>query len=257
MGSLLNRHIRVTPQTSVYSCRWTKTSQSVYTNTHTATHSLVFIRQCWHSALRRRHSSRAQRRAGSADERQKETKKNSQNKKKRSAADGGTTENSRLLRNKCEKKEYLGSDPRHAGRGGAGYCSWLLQGPPVCLSVRPSACLERCLCVCLASAPLCVSDVSFFISLYAPVTFLFSLHLSLPPTFLLRLCESLCVCLFVSLTMLLCFCLSHCLMCLSLHMSVRLLSSCTDAVSHPPFLQTNVHILYLAVEKKDAVKFDG
>lgn len=119
-----------------------------------------------------------------------------------------------------------------------------------CLSVCPSACLESCLCVCLASAPLSLSHVSFFMSLYAPVTFLFSLHLTLPPTFLLRLCESLCVCLFVSLTMLLCFCLSHCLMCLSVHMSERLLSSCTDAVSHPPFLQTNVHILYLAVKKK-------
>lgn len=222
-----------------------------HTHTHTGTHSLVFIRQCWHSALRRRHSSRAQRRAGSADERQKETKKNSQNKKKRSAADGGTTENSRLLRNKCEKKKRT-SALIHATLGEeeqdvALDCYRVHLS--VCLSVRPSACLERCLCVCLASAPLCLSHVSFFISLYAPVTFLFSLHLSLPPTFLLRLCESLCVCLFVSLPMLLCFCLSRCLMCLSVHMSVRLLSSCTDAVSHPPFLQTNVHILYLAVKK--------
>lgn len=163
MGPLLNRHIRVTPQTSVYSCRWTKTSQSVYTNTHTGTHSLVFIRQCWHSALRRRHSSRAQRRAGSADERQKETKKNSQNKKKRSAADDGTKENSRLLRNKCEKKRVprLWSTPRWERRS---RILLLIATGSTCLSVCPSFCLPGALSVCLPgiSTSLCVWCLIFY-----------------------------------------------------------------------------------------------
>lgn len=162
MGPLLNRHIRVTPQTSVYSCRWTKTSQSVYTNTHTGTHSLVFIRQCWHSALRRRHSSRAQRRAGSADERQKETKKNSQNKKKEAQQTAGRQRTQDCWEINVKKRvPRLWSTPRWERRS---RILLLIATGSTCLSVCPSFCLPGALSVCLPgiSTSLCVWCLIFY-----------------------------------------------------------------------------------------------
>lgn len=83
--------------------------------------------------------------------------------KERSAADGGTTENSRLLRNKCEKKRVprLWSTPRWERRS---RILLLIATGSTCLSVCPSFCLPGALSVCLPgiSTSLCVWCLIFY-----------------------------------------------------------------------------------------------
>lgn len=117
-----------------------------HTHTNKGTHT-VFMRQHWHSALRRRHTSQAQRKEGNPDGGKKEKDKCKKKKKREkevkirteeetNAADGRTTEK---IKGKPDKA-CLVSDPHHTDRDGE--MLLLIATGSTCLS-SASACLSH------------------------------------------------------------------------------------------------------------------
>lgn len=202
-----------------------------HAHTNKGTHSLVFIRQRWHSALRRRHTSQAQRREGNPDgkkrrkinQKKKEVKIRSE--EETNAAEGRTTEK---IKGKCDKA-YLVSDPHHTGR--AGEMLLLIATGSTCLSVF-------CLCICLSSASVCHLYLSVFLmfsSFY--VSLCYAGFVTIP------VCPSVCngLCLSVCLPVMVCVCLSVHVPLFCLSPFLHLLSSFTDAQMDWHLCQTQQH----------------